>query len=304
MPAKKEDFGIVAKSLVEKWSKRPDWSSRSKDERGIEIGEDLLKTALETLGGSPLLKVAKLFSDDKTALAAKAISVAEDAIRAFQQKYSTGTVDGVFGLATLKAMRELKACGHASASRKKNLDPDSVPSVLNASRNKNRIFFHVATETFKDSAVAADVEDLVTDAWNLWQVHADFKIDREAEEDANVVINMRPLGDGIGGMLGLAHIGGPDINQKLECSLDSAENWNPHKFRTALCHELGHILGLSHSQQSGQLMSPFLTSGIDEPKTEDILRIQAKWGKSKEAEKGPVRIKPEDRDKIPGMPDW
>lgn len=274
-----DGFLNLANELIKTWKGKDGWDARAKD--GQQIGAPEVAKGLKALADTDLMSVAKIFAGDKVTLADSAIAVAEDAITTFQENYVKGASDGIFGIVTWKAMKNLKGCAKADDSTKANLDANSVASVVNSTLNKHMIFY------FIDSSVPATIGSkntakIITDAWGLWVEHADFGIVKvKRKSDANVVINLRSLGDGPGGMLGLAHVGGPSISQQLECSMDDAETWTPDKFKVAIAHEFGHILGLTHAAGGGQLMSPFL-SNITKPQSGDISRIQGLWGKPPE----------------------
>lgn len=285
------DFSKLAGELIKQWSSTPSWSQRG-EEDGFAIDESKLVAALELLvqvGGIGGIDINKL----KAAVSlADQIGLVEDAVMLFQKARKLEAKDGILGIRTWKALKGLRSCPQPDPTRIKELSDTSTAKLFNSRRAKGFIFYHI------DSSMPAKIQDvstsrLITDAWNLWQQHADFNIVLESRADnANVIVNMRSLGDGVGGTLGIAHVGGPTISQQLECSMDADENWTPDKFRVAICHEFGHILGLTHDQTAGQLMSPFLDDRISIPQWNDIARIQAKWGAREDA--GPVRPDPED----------
>ena len=69
---------------------------------------------------------------------------------------------------------------------------------------------------------------------------------------------------------------------------DAAEDWTltPSEqgilFRAVCAHEIGHLLGLGHSQFKGALMYPYYSEHIETPQEQDdIPRIQRLYGKIK-----------------------
>jgi predicted Zn-dependent protease len=76
----------------------------------------------------------------------------------------------------------------------------------------------------------------------------------------------------------------------LISKFDVAENWVlPDSseelgivFRAVAAHEIGHLLGLSHSGDPDSLMWPYITSAMG-PKPDDIKKIQRLYGKPRRA---------------------
>ncbi len=281
-------LGNLANSLIGKWKgEMPQlWADRT--EGSTQIGPAELTKGLRSLINGGMLDPVKLATGG--ALSSGALSVAMNAIETFQKFAGLVNRDGIFGIKTWKSMKSFKECPPADESRRKDLQDDALAKTLNARRNKNIIFYYIDFKEQKlpKTIAGVDTDDLVVDAWNLWQQYAKLKIvEVDEQKDANVVINSRSLGDGPGGTLGSAHVGGPSINQQLECTMDADETWTPAKFRVAICHEFGHILGLNHDNQPRQLMNPFL-SEISEPQPNDVARIQTLWGKASRLGEGAV----------------
>jgi len=73
---------------------------------------------------------------------------------------------------------------------------------------------------------------------------------------------------------------------QLWTMFDQAERWitDPTErgilFRAVCAHEIGHLLGLDHSQHEGALMYPYYSSTVETPQLQDdIPCIQALYGK-------------------------
>ncbi len=92
--------------------------------------------------------------------------------------------------------------------------------------------------------------------------------------------------DGGGGTLGYTFF--PTNGDMV---LDRAENWgsatNSHRFmRNIIMHELGHSIGMPHvcSNNTGQLLEPFLDTAFDGPRQDDFRASQRMYGDPNEAD--------------------
>lgn len=72
---------------------------------------------------------------------------------------------------------------------------------------------------------------------------------------------------------------------QLLCKFDLAEQWvlEPEEFgiclRTVAAHEIGHLLGLYHSESKDDLMYPSYTKNFTEPQRGDVKALQSIYGK-------------------------
>lgn len=121
--------------------------------------------------------------------------------------------------------------------------------------------------------------NLVAEAYQEWTAVTEYLIVQEVNSNPNVTIVMEHI-DGDYGILGKAPLAGPGNFNDLTITMDSGEQWTPELFKVAVCHEIGHILGLGHATVSNQLMSPIIESSITGLKTNDIERIQAIYTKA------------------------
>lgn len=93
--------------------------------------------------------------------------------------------------------------------------------------------------------------------------------------------------DGPGGTLAWTTL--PDgTDRQLGVKLDDDERWttNPRErgffVDAVVCHEVGHVLGLTHSKYQTALMAPFYNPIVSSPQElDDVPRIQARYGVSK-----------------------
>ena len=75
----------------------------------------------------------------------------------------------------------------------------------------------------------------------------------------------------------------PDFEGTLWTMFDVAENWTlPDEgygiiLQSVACHEIGHLLGLSHSKDENALMYPYINDAL-KPREDDISSIRALYG--------------------------
>lgn len=127
--------------------------------------------------------------------------------------------------------------------------------------------------------------DLLTRAFVAWQDVIGMRVRIVHDENAaNVIINVVPL-DGLGGKLAEATVGdGPGSPLVSTLSIDQSEAWTPEKYLYAMEHEIGHLLGLEHINDSAALMNPMLqldAAGqpkFTAPQSIDIATAKQTWG--------------------------
>ena len=126
--------------------------------------------------------------------------------------------------------------------------------------------------------------DLKSEVWDSLILDA-FK-----QASSNVVINIGAGQDhhfdGPSGTLAWAYLPPkPNYNGQLVMKFDTDEIWSDGSqagmlLKNVAAHEIGHILGLSHSSIKGALMAPYYSAAVFEPQDkDDIPRIQELYGK-------------------------
>ena len=144
----------------------------------------------------------------------------------------------------------------------------------------------------RDVDLPDNVWDLeIQEAFEEWEAVADLRFSRcNNKEEAHIVIEIgegeESHFDGAGGTLAWAYLPPSDsYNGQLLMKFDIAEFWitAPSQpgilLKNVAAHEIGHILGLNHSDQDGALMSPHYDKNIAEPQEiDDISRIQELYG--------------------------
>ena len=141
-----------------------------------------------------------------------------------------------------------------------------------------------------------DPWDMSRDEWNgefrkafdSWSAVTSLTFEQVANPPYEFFItigNRRREGFGkIGGTLTWAQLPPTkDFDGVLLTKFDTAENWilpeeeNGTILRTVAAHEIGHLLGLGHSNDPNALMFPFVNSSLG-PQGDDIRRIQSLYG--------------------------
>jgi Matrixin len=117
----------------------------------------------------------------------------------------------------------------------------------------------------------------IAEACNSWSeaIGIDFQRTDRAS-DADVEIKMEKL-NGPGPPYALADVGPPTGARMLELRLDSEDHWTPDVLEHVVAHEIGHLLGLGHTNTPRQLMDALFQPDIKSPQSEDISRAKAIW---------------------------
>ena len=162
--------------------------------------------------------------------------------------------------------------------------------ALHGSRWKtSRLTYRVSKYPSKMSSITTD--RVIADALRIWEEATNLKFVKQSFGKVHIEIRFerRKHGDeddfdGRGGTLAHAFfpIFGGDVH------FDDDENWTDNfnsgtNLLMTASHELGHSLGLAHSDVRGSVMSPFYTPYKNGLKlhNDDIEAIQSLYGKQK-----------------------
>jgi len=226
--------------------------------------------------------------------------LSEDAVRgsimefqAFANLNQTGDLDDE----TIKMMNTPRCgvkdkVGYGVAARKKRY-------ALQGSRWKVRHLTYQITKYPRASLNRGDVDRDIKQAFQVWEEVTDLTFSPATSASTKVHIEIRfekgehgdgdPF-DGIGGTLAHAYfpIYGGDAH------FDDSEKWTIDSYRgtnlfQVAAHELGHSLGLSHSDERNALMAAFYRGYIPSFNLhkDDIQAIQALYGENKKVKPAP-----------------
>jgi len=161
--------------------------------------------------------------------------------------------------------------------------------ALQGSRWKVKdLTYRISKYPFSSGLSRNQVDDVIRDAFDVWEKETDLKFNKRSSGKVHIDIRFErgnhgdddPF-DGEGGTL--AHAFFPVYGG--DAHFDDQEDWTVNTYRgTSLlmtaAHELGHSLGLSHSNVRSSLMAPFYR-GYDPNlslEQDDIRGIQALYG--------------------------
>lgn len=196
------------------------------------------------------------------------------------------TADGFIGPKTIAAM-ERPRCGVSDFTMASECGWDKRELKYWNGRGGFSLFHDEMSRG--DSKIASPA--LVDECFAAWAAVTDFKFERVAEfspDEVDILVGggrgEKDGFDGPGRTLGWAHLPCGDFDF-LECRLDMHEKWtndsdkrlvDPWVYaRAVLLHEIGHILGLDHSDDPADLMAAYYNPEIVDLQPGDIARIRA-----------------------------
>tara|TARA_Y100000310_G_scaffold238042_1_gene241358 strand:- start:231 stop:833 length:603 start_codon:yes stop_codon:yes gene_type:complete len=156
---------------------------------------------------------------------------------------------------------------------------------------KNSLSYHMyARDTGELSKEEWDKEfRLAFDAWS--EITPLVFQETDSYSGADIIVSVgrrrRESFGRSGGVLAWAGMpSGKNYDGQLLTKFDMAENWvlpgnSGIVLRSVACHEIGHLLGLDHSNDEKALMYPYINNAL-KPREDDITKIQKLYGSGKE----------------------
>lgn len=234
-----------------------------------DAGEaDRVKDALVRLSNKGFLHIPT-----EGAITDGIIRLVNDAVKQFQQSLGLNDTTGLLDPNLLEDILQ-KGCQGILQS----VNPWSKPAFTPPDNDLRRVRYYVEEQTLPAKIEGHKPIEMIREAWSEW---VQYILVNVMEVDDASKCNVRVFGttmDGPGGDLADAHKGPPDMT-KNELRFDSSEEWTADKFRYAAVHEMGHILGLDHTDLPGHIMSVRRQDGPGKPTTggqdSDISRLLA-----------------------------
>ena len=206
------------------------------------------------------------------------------AVRRMQQVYGL-TPDGIPGPITQRAMR-LFRCSHDDTAI-------VTPAIPVAPTNAARWYKTTVSFAVHDAVALGGNRDgclaIIRNGFKYYEsltgltfvegtdyVSADIQI--SASRDT--VIGF----DGVGNVLALSGVPRGQQDRQLRSIFDADEPWNLNVhgagvlLQAVWMHELGHLLGLSHSDDPADIMSPYYTPDLLYPQRGDKQRLASLYG--------------------------
>eukprot|EP00090_Calanus_glacialis_P031534 TRINITY_DN5228_c0_g1_i1.p1 TRINITY_DN5228_c0_g1~~TRINITY_DN5228_c0_g1_i1.p1 ORF type:complete len:546 (-),score=123.28 TRINITY_DN5228_c0_g1_i1:69-1706(-) len=174
--------------------------------------------------------------------------------------------------------------GHGATARRKKR------YVLQGSRWRvNDLTYRVTKYPSTDRLSKSEVDEQMKSAFSLWEQVTDLRFSKRDSGSVHIEIRFEKYEhgdgdpfDGPGGTL--AHAYFPQYGGDVH--VDDTEYWTINSFKgtnilQTMTHELGHSLGLSHSDVRDAIMAPFYRGWVPDLKLnqDDIKAIQSLYGK-------------------------
>ncbi|MGI9389906.1 MAG: matrixin family metalloprotease [Boseongicola sp.] len=143
-----------------------------------------------------------------------------------------------------------------------------------------------------------DFDDALQDAFDRWENVAAIDFTYSASSNVDVDVTMGSLGGSTVGLASFSYFDTSPLDTIFDATvtLDSNETWAPYgggalDFFSVALHEIGHVLGLGHVNDTSEIMNPFISTDV--LGDGDISGVQYLYG-SGGAEVPPVEDPPAD----------
>lgn len=148
---------------------------------------------------------------------------------------------------------------------------------------------HAGSVTYDAAITEAAYRTLIQNAFDTWEAYANLDLQYVATdaEQVNIRLGWDHI-DGASNVLGVCYSWGLDghlVSDQIVFDID--ENWSTAAsatsytsilFQSVATHEIGHALGLDHSETADALMAPYYNPSITSPQADDIAAIRAIYG--------------------------
>ncbi len=128
-----------------------------------------------------------------------------------------------------------------------------------------------------------DFEDAMTAAFDRWEQAADIDFTFTTDASANVEVSMGYLAGSTVGLASYSYYPDPEVDRIFDAdiTMDSDVFWSPYgggglDFYAVALHEVGHILGLGHVNDTSEIMNPYVST--DALGDGDISGVQLLYG--------------------------
>lgn len=195
--------------------------------------------------------------------------------------------DGWAGPITRRAMSMFR-CSHRDTNIVA-VATDNPPAVGDRCRWKQPTVRYAIAPDFDLGIDRNACQAIIADGFEMYQSLTGLTfVETNVFADADIQISAgrgKSKGfDGVGNVLALSTLPCGDKYKRLSCVFDQDEPWTAYDngpgvvLRAVWAHELGHLVGLSHSADPADVMSPYYTPGYLQPQTNDRWRLSQLYG--------------------------
>lgn len=208
----------------------------------------------------------------------------EAAVVKMQEVYGL-TTDGWDGPVTRKAMNMFR-CSHKDSNILMVTNPNAVTDVTTRWRKTEITYAVDPAMILADNRV--ECLSIIRAGFNCFAPLTGLTFHEEDDYEAadiKITAESKAAGmDGVGNILALSGMPNGSSDRPLRTIFDKDEPWQLQPsgpgviFQAVWMHELGHLLGLSHSSSPNDLMSPYYSPTMLLPQRHDKQRLASLYG--------------------------